>query len=194
MPPQMGQAKYDAFEALWTREQPRIYRFAMYRTHDRDVALDIVSETFEWAWNYRAEILNHHRFTEDGQHRYLLTIARSRIAAYWRTRRRKITVMTFSQAFATVPDEYTIALADDGGIDAIVEACDTAMAAALVKAVLGNCTPTQLQIVEMRYAQNLPAAEVAARLGLTRKQYTERHGRLMQHLSTLFGGQQAVLQ
>jgi RNA polymerase sigma factor (sigma-70 family) len=187
MPPRMGPAKIDAFEALWTREQPRIFAFAMYRTHDRDTACDIVSETFELAWSYRAELLNQHRSADDRQHHYLMAIARGRIAAYFRTRRRKITVVTFSQLFAVTPEEYTMALADDGGIEAIMQACDTAMAAALLKAALSSCTQTQRQIVQMRYGQNIPAPEVAARLGLTRKAYHERHRLLMQHLGMLLG-------
>lgn len=187
MPPRMGPAKYDAFEALFTREQPRIMAFAMYRLHDRDVAHDIVSETFERAWEYRAELLNRHRFTEDGQHNYLLAIARGRIAAYYQTRRRKITVVTFSQLFAVTPEEYTMALADDGGIEAIMQGCDTAVAAALLKAALSSCTETQRQIVQMRYVQNLPPPEVAARLGLTRKVYHARHQLLLQHLATVLG-------
>lgn len=189
MAPPMSQAKIDAFEALFEREQPRILAFAMYRTHDRDVANDIVSETFEWAWNYRAEVLNTHRFSEQGQHNYLLTIARARIAAYYRTKRRKIITVTFSQLFAVVPEEQTMLLADDGGIERIMEACDTAMAAALLKAALASCTQTQRQIVQMRYGQNLPPQEVAARLGLTRKAYQERHTLLMAHLGGLLGGQ-----
>jgi RNA polymerase sigma factor (sigma-70 family) len=188
MPPRMGQAKYDAFEALFTREQPRIMAFAMYRTHDRDAANDIVSETFERAWEYRAEILNTQRFSEEGQHNYLLTIARARIAAHWRSRRRKIIVVTFSQLFAVVPEDETMALADDGGIERIMEACDTALAAALIKASLASCTQTQRQIVQMRYGQNLPAPEVAARLGLSRRAYHERHDLLLRHLATLLGG------
>lgn len=83
MPPRMGQAKYDAFTEIYEREQPRLMAFAMYRVHDRDVADDIVSETFELAWSYRAELLNIQRFTAEGQHHYLLSIARGRIAAYF---------------------------------------------------------------------------------------------------------------
>lgn len=70
-----------------------------------------------------------------------------------------------------------------------MQACDTAMAAALLKAALGTCTQTQRQIVQMRYGQNLPDPEVAARLGLTRKTYHNRHELLMQHLATLLGGE-----
>jgi len=188
MPPLMGQANYNAFESLYTREQPRLFRFAMARTHDRDVADDIVSEVFECAWNYRAEILNHHRFDERGQHNYLLTIARGRIALYFRTKRRKIIVVTFSKLFAVIPEDETMLLADDGGIEAIMQACDTAFAAALVKAALESCTQTQRQIVQMRYGQNIPAPEVAARLGLTRKAYHTRHQLLMEHLAARLGG------
>lgn len=188
MAPRMGQSKYDAFEALFDRERRSIFAFAMYRTHDRDVADDIVSETFAVAWDYRADILSAHRSTEEGQRRYLFAIARTRIAAHFRTKRRKIVVVTFSQAFALVPAEQTMALACDGGIEAIVEACDSAMAAAMLRAALHACTPTQLQIIEMRYGKHLPEPEVAERLGLTRAAYLKRHTLLMQHLATVLGG------
>lgn len=188
MAPRMGQAKYDTFEALFEREQRHIFTFAMYRTHDRDVANDIVSETFAAAWDYRTDILSAHRSTEEAQRRYLFGIARTRIAAHWRTKRRKTTVVTFSQAFAVIPAEHTMALADDGGIESIVEACDSAMAAAMLRAALRACTPTQLQIIQMRYGQHLPEPEVAERLGMTRATYLKRHALLMQHLATVLGG------
>jgi RNA polymerase sigma factor (sigma-70 family) len=187
MAPPLSQKKIDAFSDLYEREQPRIYAYALRRVYDRDVANDIVSETFEWAWGFRSELLDTHRFTEEGQHRYLLTIARIRVVRYWSNRKRRA-VLTFSETFATVPEEQTMLLADNGGIDAIIEACDTAMAAALLRAALAKCTPTQLQIIEMRYAQHLPVSEVAARLGMTKQTYNKRHGLLMHHLAALLGG------
>ena len=98
MPSRMGQAKYDVFEALFEREQPRLFRYALRKTGDQDVANDIVSEVFREAWVYRAEILSRN---DDGRAGYLFTIARGRVATYWRTRR----TVPFSQYFAVVPED-----------------------------------------------------------------------------------------
>lgn len=182
----MGQPKYDAFESLYEREQKHVYIFALARTRDRDVALDIVSEVFEAAWQARADLLNPWRFDDVRLHRWCMAVTRARIAVYWKYRVKRAPI-TFSQAFAVVPAEQTMALVDDGGIEAIVEACDSAMAAAMLRAALRACTPTQLQIIEMRYGMHLPEPIVAERLGLTRAAYTKRHNLLMQHLATVLG-------
>lgn len=187
MPPRMGQAKYDAFEAIFEREQPHVFAFAMYRTHDRDIAFDIVSETFATAWDYRTDILSAHRSTEEAQRRYLLTIARGRIAAHWR--RKKMTVVTFSQAFAVIPAEYTMALANGGGIEETIEACDARVAATRLHRALGECTTTQRELIQLRYIENLPDREVANKLGLNRATYLRRHSLLLQHLAAVLGGQ-----
>lgn len=177
MPPRMGHAKYDAFEAIYAREQPRVFRYALARTRDHDVALDIVSEAFKEAWIYRVTLF---RRDADGQRAYLLTIARGRISAHWRKKR----ALPFSQLFAVIPEDETLLLAEDGGIEAMIEACDLV----LLRTALRACTPTQIQIIQLRYIQNLPAHEVAARLGLPRAVYRVRHDLLMQHLATVLGG------
>jgi RNA polymerase sigma factor (sigma-70 family) len=181
--------KKHIFAKIYERERRSITGFGYARTWSWVLAEDITADVFADVWEQRDRLWDDFWHDQALQHAFLMTVARRRIAKHWSEQRRKRAPVTFAEYFAVVPDDEDIALADDGGIEAIIEACDTAMAAALLEAALKHCTPTQLQIVQMRYVQNLTPAATASRLGLTRVQFMERHQRLLGHLSTLFGAQ-----
>lgn len=183
-------SKRAQFAAIYEREFGRIRAYAYSRTRDWAVAEDIAADTFVLAWEQREQFLaDDGRFTDiqAARHGYLLTIARRLIGRHFYAQRRRV---TFSQLFAEVPDDASDLLADSDNCDALVDAfiaeTDTAMAAALLRAALRTCTPTQLQMLELRYTRGLSEAATARKLGLTRKQYDRRHQVLLQHLGGCF--------
>jgi RNA polymerase sigma-70 factor (ECF subfamily) len=46
----------EAFRELFTRYQPVVFRYALFRTHDADTAHDIVQETFVRIWETRERL------------------------------------------------------------------------------------------------------------------------------------------
>jgi RNA polymerase sigma factor (sigma-70 family) len=157
---------------LYESEYPILLSYCLKRVCNWHVAEDLTSATFERA----LPLLPH-----DNPHALLLAIARHQVLDHWR-RESKRRTYAFTDAF-TLPEERYAVLASDGGMDRIIDACDTAMAAALLKAMLQTLSPVELQIIDLRFVQSLPAKDVATQLGLTTQQYNKRHGSLMNRLA-----------
>lgn len=158
--------------AIYEAESPIVFAYCLKRCSNWHVAEDLTSATFERA----LPLLPH-----DNPHALLLMIAKHLILDHWRSQHKRRTY-AFTDVFKLPEEHYTV-LAVDGGMDRIVEACDTAMAAAMLRATLKQCSAEDLQIIDLRFVQRLPAKVVAARLGLTPLQYNKRQGTLMDRLA-----------
>jgi len=162
------------FATLYEQEHAHVFGYVLTRVCDWHVAEDLTSATFEkalglWQGHPRPDAL-------------LLSVARLCVLNYWRSARRRATY-TFADVFSTLPIDRQKEVANDGGIEAVIEACDSAMAAALLKAALAQCDEQERRIIALRYAQRLPVPDVAACLGLTKQQYNKRHNTLMHRLA-----------
>lgn len=158
--------------AIYEAESPIVFAYCLKRVSNWHAAEDLTSATFERA----LPLLPH-----DNPHALLLMIARFLVHDHWR-RERKRRTYAFTDVFK-LPEERYAVLAVDGGMDRIVEACDTAMAAAMLRATLKQCSALDLQIIDLRFVQGLSAKDTAARLGLSTQQYNKRHGGLMDRLA-----------
>lgn len=157
---------------IYETEQPSVFAYCLKRVGNWHVAEDLTSAAFERALSF---------LPHDNPHALLLRIAQHLIYDHWRRERTRHTY-AFTDVFK-LPEEHYAVLAVDGGMDRIVDACDTAMAAALLKAMLKTLGPAELQIIDLRFVQSLSAKDVAARLGLTPQQYNKRQSALFARLS-----------
>jgi RNA polymerase sigma factor (sigma-70 family) len=161
-----------AIADLFESEYPIVFAYCLKRVSNWHVAEDLTSATVERA----LPLLPH-----DNPHALLLAIARHQVQSYWRREAKRAT-MSFTDVF-TLPEDHYSVLAVDGGMDRIAEACDTAMAAALLKATLAQCSAAELQIIDLRFVQQLPAKAVAARLGVRPQEYNKRQNALFYRLA-----------
>lgn len=171
--------EHASFTAMYERERNRVCAYLWRCTHDWPSVEDLCAEVFllafvEKTWLHREE------YEAQGipYSHWLKKIARYRYLDWIKTQRK---LTTFSSAFPNA-EELDI-VAEEGWVDAIIDACDTNMAVALLRALLKDCTNEQLQLIELRYTQNVPAYEVAAQLGLTMSQYANLHRRLVEQLA-----------
>lgn len=159
--------------AIYETEYPEVFSYCLRRVADWHDAEDLTSLVFEVA----LRIESHH-----DPRAQLLTIARYKIYQYWQTHRQRRT-WSFADVFDLADEDRYEVLSVDGGMDRIIEACDTAMAAALLQSALSACSPADLRIIELRYVQGLAAVDVAALLGMSPNLYSKYQERVLRNLA-----------
>jgi RNA polymerase sigma-70 factor (ECF subfamily) len=68
-----------AFEALFHTYQPILFRQIWYKSHDTDLAQDIVQETFVRVWQHRTSLKPTHSFLT-----YIVTISMNVLKDHWK--------------------------------------------------------------------------------------------------------------
>jgi RNA polymerase sigma-70 factor (ECF subfamily) len=148
-----------AFGELWQTYQPQVHRFIRSRVRDRGTAEDLCSDTFLAAWRAIGTVSDQGR--DVGA--WLITIARNKILDYWK-----------SPARGVVVPATPISAQDTGVVDTelgpevvVPEQMSRADTARSVSSYVGRLAPRQRDALTMRYVEELPGAEMAARLGCT---------------------------
>jgi RNA polymerase sigma factor (sigma-70 family) len=164
----------DSFTAIYEAEYGVVFNYCRKRVDTWHIAEDLASNVFEIALR---------RLPHPDPRALVLTIARYEVLQYFDRERRRRTWSFADVVELTYENYQTAALASDGGIDGIVEACDTAMAAALLRSALLACSEADLRMIHLRYIQNLPATEVAERLGMNPNLYNKHQTRMLESLA-----------
>ena len=137
----------DAFGQLYREFAPRIHRFIEYRTRNRELAEDLTNQVFMQA--LRAIGRYQHRsipqFTG-----WLFRIARNAVADHWRRSRSSVSLD---------PNVHMRDHVESGDF-----AGQMAQSEELANA-LKQLTPDQMEVVALRFSQNMNHAEIAAILG-----------------------------
>ncbi len=150
------QAFGDLFEVYF----PRLFRFALRRVADEDVAEDLVQTTFIKAmrslssWRGEASL-----FT------WLCTICRHEVHDHWQRQGRRPALASIDDA----PDVRAAleALSADG--DNPERALQRAELSVAVQLILDHLPGRYGDVLEWKYAEGLSVAEIAARLGTSIK-------------------------
>jgi len=141
-------------------ERAWIVRFCLRFTGDRDAAEDLAQETLLDAWRHAQE-----RHIPEARRPWLAGIARNRCLRWARRRRRDVARLIHVDAEPDQPVALqSRAVAD--GIDVELEFERDELAALLDRA-LRLLPPEARQVLVQRYIDDLPQAEVAARLGVS---------------------------
>jgi RNA polymerase sigma-70 factor (ECF subfamily) len=149
-----------AFSELFEIYFPRLFRFALRRVADEDVAEDIVQSTLIKAmralstWRGEASF-----FT------WLCTICRHEIHDHWQRQGRDPEIASMDDA----PDVRAALEALSAGDDSPERALERAEIAGAVQLVLDHLPGRYGDVLEWKYAQGLSVAEIAARLGTSIK-------------------------
>jgi RNA polymerase sigma-70 factor (ECF subfamily) len=142
----------EAFGQLYARYAPGVARYIGHRVPDPYLAQDFTGETFARALRRIDSVSDQGR--DVGA--WLTTIARNLLADHWKSHRtqRETSVATVAD---DIPDR-------DPGPEQAVIAAETA---ARVRAAVARLTPSQQEVIRLRYFDEVPVAQVAAVIGRT---------------------------
>ncbi len=139
---------HSAFEELYNRHVRGLYDFVYYRTHHRQTAEDIVSQTFLQA----LEHIGSYREKRGNFGAWIFGIARNLIVDHYRSLRPTV----------SAEDAWDLPAESDVERDAHV-----AVEAARVSSLLRDLKPRQRDVLLLRIWQGKPFAEIAEILGTT---------------------------
>lgn len=142
----------EAFGQLYARYAPGVARYVGHRVPDPYLAQDFTGETFARALRRIDSVSDQGR--DVGA--WLITIARNLLADHWKSCRaqREISV-------ATAADDVPTA---EPGPEQTVIAAETATQ---IQAAVARLTPSQQEVIRLRYFDEVPVAAVAAVTGRT---------------------------
>lgn len=160
----------EEFSELYRRLSGQVLRFAMRRLHSREQALDVVSDTFEVAWNKRDSI------STDPAERsgFIFGIAKNKIAQEYQRAKRKHHDHRFAADFPRA--EQRTSTPDVA--DQVVEV-DSA------RRVLHSLSDDDQELIALTFVAGLNAHDAAHMLGISVTAYTSRVSRLNQHINVL---------
>jgi RNA polymerase sigma-70 factor, ECF subfamily len=144
-----------AFSDLFDTYFPRLFRFALRRVSDEDVAEDIVQSTLIKAmrslgsWRGEASL-----FT------WLCTICRHEVHDHWQRLGRRPEIALIDD----VPDVRAALEALSAGGDSPERTLERAEISGAVQLILDHLPGVYGDVLEWKYAQGLSVAEIAARL------------------------------
>lgn len=136
-----AQANPASFEQLYNKYAARIFNYFWYRVgHDRDIAEDLMQKTFIRAF----KALPQYQQRGYSYHTYLRTIAHNVLVSYYRSPK----AMPLDEAI-NIPDEP---------IRDITNKIDARL---VWDAVRDNLSPSEKNIILLRYQKNLPIKDIA---------------------------------
>lgn len=157
----------NAFDRLYRKYWELVYAAAFKRLADTDYAKDITQDIFLQLWIRREKV------TIDNFPAYLLTSVKNNVLKW----------IAKEQKFIPVPELLSELEATRDGADAGVMLKEFMIA---YHAVLKTLTPSQQQIFEMRFDQNLSTATIAEKLNISRKTVQNQLGKSLEILRESF--------
>jgi RNA polymerase sigma-70 factor (ECF subfamily) len=155
--------KIEDFGAIYDEYVRRIYNFIYYKTHHKETAEDLTSQTFAKALNKLSDF-NGERGSFPS---WLYAIARNNVIDFYRTRKSSMNV------------EDVWDLADDTDIERDIEA---AQKLRKVKKYLKALKPEQREVVLLRVWGDYPYKEIAEIMGKTENNCKVLFSRTMKKL------------
>lgn len=135
-----------AFGALYDRYIERVYRFVYYKTFDKEVSEDIVSQVFIKAY----ERIGSFDAKKGNFSQWIYSIARNAVIDHFRVAKR------------TVPIEDIFDLGEDERTEAKIDARDLLKK---VESYLSKLSPRQREIVTLRVWEEMPYRDIAEIVG-----------------------------
>ena len=151
-----AQRDAEAFAAVYDAYHARVLRFFAGRRLDADLARDLTAETFAVALQRRMQFRGHSAEEEQG---WLFAIARSQLAAYWRSGRVEQDALSRAPAAPTPgTDEELERVEERVGAEAVIAQLGTALA---------HLPGDQRQAVELRVLEDRTYEEIAVAAGVS---------------------------
>ena len=170
-------------EALWEQittpaERQRLLRYCLRLSGgNRDVAEDMAQETLAEAWRKRDALRN-----ADAWRAYLYGIAQNVHRRWWRHAARESAHRLHLTAASDEEGENRLESLPDPRLAPLDAGLEQAEVAHLLGRALHRLTPTTRHVLVSHYVDDVPHAEIAARMGLTESSAAVRVHRAKQAL------------
>lgn len=160
----------EEFTDLYRRLSGHVLRFAMKRLECREQALEVVSDTFEVAWNKRES------FSSNPAERagFIFGIARNKIAQEHGRAKRKHHDNRFVADFPRAEER-----------NSTPDVADQVIEVDSARRVLHGLSDDDQELIALAFVVGLNAHDAASMLGITVTAYTSRVSRLNQHIALL---------
>ena len=166
---QLAQQNPAKFRVLYNRYYESIFRFIFKRTVNETLSADLTSETFLKAMNK----LDKYVFKGVPFSAWLFRIASNEIAQYFR-KNKKIRIVAIEERTAhNLADEYE----DREDLDINIK---------LLKNVIQELTPAEVELLELRFFEKRPFKEIANILDITENNAKVKVYRLLQKMKKRF--------
>jgi len=130
------------FNELYQQNADSIFRLCLFKTSNREVALDLSQDIFTRTWAYLAK-----GNEVDNLRAFLFTVARNRIKDYYKKRK----TLTLQQAHLESLEDY---------LPSTSNATDSAEISELID-MIKRLPPDQAELLQLRYIEDLPLEEIA---------------------------------
>jgi len=162
-------AKKEEFIAIYNAKSDAVFKYCYYRTSDREIALDIMQESFMRLWN----TLSEQREITSPQ-AFLFTIARNLVIDYYRKKK------TLSLDALAETDENEYYLPKD-----LSEKINSEARYIIDK--IQRLEPQYRQVVYLRYVEEMKPQEIAEIIGESANVVSVRINRGMEKLRAIVG-------
>jgi RNA polymerase sigma-70 factor (ECF subfamily) len=184
---QLIEGSQDALAGLYDRHAQAVFATALRVSRDREIAAEVVQETFLTLWN-RVELFDPSRGALPA---WLLAIARNRAIDRLRAAGRHDRAATFSSFGRGEADdqstvEWLTSTGDLIGVAGPEPGPETALSdketRASIQDALASLTPLERRVIELAYDAGLTQSEIAVRLGWPMGTVKTRTRRALRHL------------
>lgn len=166
---QQAQQNPAKFRVLYNRYYESIFRFIYNRTVDETLAADLTSETFLKAMNK----LDKYVFKGVPFSAWLFRIASNEIAQHFRKNKKTRVVALEERTTHDLADEYD----DNEDLDINLK---------LLKNVIQDLKPSEVELLELRFFEKRPFKEIANILDITENNAKVKVYRLLQKMKKRF--------
>lgn len=172
----------DDFTTIYERERPAVFAYLLKCSEHWQTAEDLAHDTFVVAWQKRDE------WHDEGvpYRHYLMRVARLLFILHYKKERRRRRIAP------EVPRVAYETAADDGGIDALLDQIDNAMAYAMLAAALPKLRARPRRALILRYGLGLQELEAGRRMGIGREAYRACRRGAEERLRQILLGQEPV--
>lgn len=165
----------EKFEVLYHRESDSVFRYCLFRTTDRETALDLTQEVFVRMWNTLVAGKRPHN-----ERAFLFAIARNLVIDWYRAKKS----LSLEKLVTNTEDEENDNepfFVHDGKDDIEMEA-DARLLAEKLKAL----KPMYQQVVYLRFIEEMKPYEIAEVIGVTPNVVSVRITRGLAELRRLY--------
>lgn len=166
----INEAKKDsnAFEPLYTKYYKVIFRFIYNKVLDKDVTADITSNVFVKAMGH----LHSYEYRSLPFSSWLYKIAYNEIMQYYRKEKKERKVVISEEMLYRISDE-----SDESDFDILKTK---------LKSVLNKLDLNEIQLIELRFYENLTFSQISQILGITENNAKVRAHRIIEKIRQNF--------
>ncbi len=159
----------ESFGVIYNHYIDQIYRFVLFKVSGKQIAEDLVHETFLSAW----QNIKNYKQKEFPISSWLYQIARNKVIDYYRTSKKNISIDT--EDF----DESSLGFEEQRNLDG-------PMSLEKIKSLISYLKPEYQDVIIMRYIEDLDHKEISAAMNKSEGAVRLLQHRAVNHLKELY--------